>query len=42
MQNAGFKNIMIVGHKSHAEIPYWLKAADVLVLPNSGKEARPL
>jgi len=28
----------IVGHRPYAEIPYWLKAADVLVLPNSGKE----
>ena len=31
-------NIMILGHKSHAEIPKYLAAADVLVLPNSGKE----
>jgi glycosyltransferase involved in cell wall biosynthesis len=31
-------NVMIVGHRPHSEIPYWLKAADVLVLPNSGKE----
>ena len=29
---------MIIGYRSHSEIPYWLKAADVLVLPNSGKE----
>ena len=28
----------MVGHRPHGEIPYWLKAADVLVLPNSGKE----
>jgi glycosyltransferase involved in cell wall biosynthesis len=34
-----FKNIKIIGHRSHSEIPYWLKAADVLVLPNSGEEA---
>ncbi len=32
------KNVVIKGHKSHKEIPYWLKAADVLVLPNSGKQ----
>jgi glycosyltransferase involved in cell wall biosynthesis len=32
------KNIMIVGHKEPTEIPIWLRAADVLVLPNSGKE----
>lgn len=30
--------INIVGHRPYSEIPYWLKAADVLVLPNSGKE----
>ena len=28
----------VVGHKPYSEIPYWLKAADVLILPNSGKE----
>lgn len=27
-------NIMIVGHRQHHEIPLWLRAADVLVLPN--------
>ena len=31
-------NVLIVGHRLHSEIPYWLKAADILVLPNSGKE----
>jgi glycosyltransferase involved in cell wall biosynthesis len=31
-------NVLIAGHKPHPEIPYWLKAADVLILPNSGKE----
>ena len=36
---ADCENIIIAGHKPHGEIPYWLKAADVLVLPNSGKEA---
>lgn len=36
-QNSKLK-IKIIGHRPHAEIPYWLKAADVLVLPNSGKE----
>jgi len=30
--------IHIIGHKPYTEIPYWLKAADVLVLPNSGKK----
>jgi len=28
------KNTMLIGHKLHREIPYYLKAADVLVLPN--------
>ncbi|MFH1423751.1 MAG: glycosyltransferase family 4 protein [Candidatus Nealsonbacteria bacterium] len=31
-------NVLIVGHRPYAEMPYWLKSADVLVLPNSGKE----
>ena len=34
----GLKNVLIVGYKPHSEIPFWLRAADVLVLPNSGKE----
>ena len=29
-------NVLIVGHRRHDEIPSWLAAADVLVLPNSG------
>lgn len=32
------KNISIVGYRPHAEIPLWQKAADVLALPNTGKE----
>lgn len=31
----GLNNVMVVGYKPHAEIPKYLKAADVLVLPNS-------
>lgn len=31
-------NLNIVGFKSHVEIPIWLKAADVLVLPNKSGE----
>lgn len=31
-------NIIILGHKPHKEIPSILKAADILVLPNSAKE----
>ena len=30
-------NILILGQKQYSEIPYYLKSADVLVLPNSGK-----
>lgn len=31
-------NVRIIGRKPHREIPIFLKAADILVLPNSGKE----
>jgi len=37
IQDTKYK-IQIIGHRPYAEIPYWLRAADVLVLPNSGKE----
>jgi len=30
-------NIMLVGHRPHGEISDWLRAADVLVLPNTGE-----
>ena len=30
-------NVLLVGHRTHDEIPVYLKAADVLVLPNSAK-----
>ena len=33
---AQFKNIHILGHQQHELIPLWQKAADVLLLPNSG------
>ena len=33
------KNIRIIGHRPHTEVPLWQKAADVLVLPNTAKEA---
>lgn len=32
------KNILILGRKLHKEIPYYLKSADVLVLPNTAKD----
>lgn len=31
-------NVIVVGHKPHKEIPVFLKAADILVLPNSAKD----
>ncbi len=33
------KNIVIVGRKPHGDVPTWLRAADVLVIPNTAKEA---
>lgn len=35
----GLRNVIIAGRKPHTEMPRWLCAADVLLLPNSGKEA---
>ena len=32
------KNIVIAGRRPHAEIPMWLRAADILVLPNTSKD----
>ncbi|MFA5841390.1 MAG: glycosyltransferase family 4 protein [Candidatus Paceibacterota bacterium] len=32
------ENIMILGGKPHSEIPMYLRAADVLIIPNSAKE----
>jgi len=32
------KNILILGHRSHLEIPLYQKASDVLVLPNKKEE----
>jgi len=34
----GLDDVLILGHKPHKDIPLFLKAADVLVLPNSTKE----
>ncbi|MBU2473080.1 glycosyltransferase [Patescibacteria group bacterium] len=36
-RNRNKNNILILGDKPYSGIPYYLKAADVLVLPNSGK-----
>jgi glycosyltransferase involved in cell wall biosynthesis len=35
---SGLNNVLVVGHRPYTEIPYWLKAADVLILPNSARE----
>lgn len=32
------RNILFIGHKPHQEIPKYLKAADMLLLPNSAEE----
>lgn len=37
VQSSNFK-VNIVDQRPHSEIPYWLKAADILVLPNTAKE----
>ena len=37
-KNKNNDNILVVGRKSHSEISFYLKSANVLVLPNSGKE----
>ncbi len=34
----GVANIVIVGHRSHKEMPLWQKASDVVVVPNTAKE----
>jgi glycosyltransferase involved in cell wall biosynthesis len=34
----GLDNVLILGHKPHSQIPTYLKAADVLVLPNNDDE----
>lgn len=31
-------NVLVLGHKPHKDIPLFLKAADVLILPNSAKD----
>ncbi len=36
-KNRNINNILVLGKKPYADIPLYLKAADILVLPNSGK-----
>lgn len=38
-KNKEKRNILIVGQKSHMEIPFYLKAADILILPNKKGES---
>lgn len=37
-EHSKLKNIIFVGHQTHTKIPCWLRAADVVVIPTSGKE----
>lgn len=37
-QMSKVKGVVVAGRKPHLEIPMWLRAADVLVLPNTAKE----
>jgi len=38
VKQQGLKNIEIIGYRPPVEVPYFLKAADVLVLPNSARQ----
>lgn len=38
VKNTKIKNVIIVGRREHEEIPFWFKAADVLVLPNTAQD----
>ena len=35
---AGLSSVLILGQRPYGEIPFFLKAADVLILPNSARE----
>jgi glycosyltransferase involved in cell wall biosynthesis len=37
-KNKGINNILILGQKPYSNMPYYLKSADILVLPNSSKK----
>ena len=37
-KNKNLDSILILGHKPYSDIPYYLKSADVLILPNLSKE----
>jgi len=38
IKNQSLNNILIFGHQPYSTIPYYLKAVDVLILPNSAQE----
>lgn len=38
LQKNTLTNVTIAGHRPHEKIPYYLAAADVLILPNTAKE----
>lgn len=38
LKDLNLNNVLVVGQKKNEEIPYFLKAADVLILPNSAQE----
>jgi glycosyltransferase involved in cell wall biosynthesis len=38
-QSGSPKNVVVAGRKPHQEIPLWLRAADILSIPNTAKEA---
>jgi glycosyltransferase involved in cell wall biosynthesis len=37
-EKLGWRNVVFAGRKPHREISLWLRAADVLVIPNTAKE----
>jgi len=40
VSNSKLENVLVVGHRPHSEIPYWLKAADILVLTGTKKSEK--
>lgn len=38
LRNKNYKNILILGHRPYKQIPFYLKSADILVLPNSAQQ----
>ena len=40
IKSSKLKNVLVIGHRLHAEIPYWLKAADILILTGTKKSER--